>query len=78
MGTAIETVIVERLHRLDDHRQAEALDFMEHLATKSVAMAADWPEMDPSRVLAKCIGVATGFPEDVVACQRQIRDAEWP
>jgi hypothetical protein len=80
MSTAIETAIVERLHRLDDQRQAEVLDFVEYLASKSrpASPAVDWQPIDPSRDLAKYIGVATGLPEDGVAYQRQIRDTEWP
>ncbi|HLA34782.1 MAG TPA: hypothetical protein VJ001_07940 [Rhodocyclaceae bacterium] len=42
------------------------------------ADASSWPEIDPARDLAKFIGVSTGFPEDGVAYQRQIRDTEWP
>lgn len=80
MSTAIETAIVERLHHLDAQRKAEVLDFVEFLAAKSKAAspASNWPQIDPSRDLAKFIGVATGFPEDGVAYQRQIRDTEWP
>lgn len=80
MSTAIETAIVERLHRLDEQRQAEVLNFVEFLATKSRAAtpAVEWPHIDPSRDLAKYIGVAAGLPEDGVAYQRQIRDTEWP
>jgi len=80
MNTAIETAIVERLHSLDEQRQAEVLDFVEYLATKSAAAVSrkDWPQIDPSRDLAKYIGVETGFPEDGVAYQRQMRDTEWP
>ena len=33
MNTALETAIVERLHRLDEPRQAQILDFVEYLAT---------------------------------------------
>lgn len=79
MITAIETSIIEHLHRLDEHRKAEVLDFVEYLAAKSnaAAPAVNWPEIDPSRDLAKFIGVAT-FPEDGVAYQRRIRDTEWP
>jgi hypothetical protein len=78
MSTAIEAAIVERLQRLDEHRQAEVLDFVEYLAAKSGTAAGDWPQIDPSRDLARYIGVATGFPEDGVAYQRHIRDTEWP
>ena len=94
MSTAIEIAIAERLHRLDEQRQAEVLDFVEFLAIKSRAAApqnhprrfdpmrysgtVQWPEIDPSRDLAQFIGFATGLPEDGVAYQRQIRDTEWP
>lgn len=80
MSTAIEATIIEHLHRLDEQRQAEVLDFVEYLATKSktASPGVNWPQIDPSLDLAKYIGVATGFPEDGVAYQRQIRDTEWP
>ena len=80
MSAAIEANIIEKLHQLSEYRQAEVLDFVEYLATKSKVppLAADWPQIDPSRDLAKYIGTAAGFPEDGVAYQRQIRDAEWP
>jgi len=80
MNTAVETVIVERLHCLDEHHKAEVLDFVEYLVTKfrTTSPTVSWPEIDPSRDLAKYIGVDTGFPEDGVSYQRQIRDTEWP
>ncbi len=80
MSTAIEIAIVERLHQLDEQRQAVVLDFVEYLARKArvTAPTADWPHIDPAHDLAQFIGVATGFPEDGVAYQRQIRDSEWP
>ena len=80
MSAAIEASIIEHLHRLDDQRQAEVLDFVEYLASKSktASPAVAWSQIDPSRDLAKFIGVATGFPDDGVAYQRQIRDTEWP
>jgi hypothetical protein len=79
MSAAIEASIIEHLHRLDDQRQAQVLDFVEYLASKSGAAwpTVAWPQNDPSRDLAKFIGVATGFPEDGVAYQRQISDTEW-
>lgn len=78
MNTAIEASIIEHLHRLDEQRKAEVLDFVEYLAAKSNAVSAvNWSEIDPSRDLAKFIGTAT-FPEDGVAYQRCIRDTEWP
>lgn len=39
MSTPIEAAIAERLHQLDDRRQAEVLDFVEFLTTKSKAAA---------------------------------------
>ena len=80
MNTALEIAIIEQLHHLDEHRRAEVLDFVEYLIAKSktAAAATPWPQIDPARDLAKFIGVATGFPEDGVAYQRQIRDTEWP
>jgi len=80
MSIAIEANILEHLHSLDDRRQAEVLDFVEFLASKShvAAQAVEWPQIDPSRELAQYIGVPTGLPEDGVAYQRQIRDTEWP
>jgi hypothetical protein len=80
MSAAIEASIIEHLHRLDDQRQAQVLDFVEYLASKSGAAlpTVARPKIDPSRDLAKFIGVATGFPDDGVAYQRQIRDTEWP
>lgn len=80
MGATIEATIIEQFQRLDDQRQAQVLDFVEYLATKSrtALPAAVWPQIDPSRYLAEFIGVATGLPEDGVAYQRQMRDAEWP
>lgn len=80
MSTAIEIAIVERLHQMDEQRQAVVLDFVDYLArkTKVAASTDDWPQIDPARDLARFIGVATGFPSDGVAYQRQIRDTEWP
>jgi hypothetical protein len=37
MSAAIEASIIEHLHRLDDQRQAQVLDFVEYLASKSGA-----------------------------------------
>ncbi|MEF8709970.1 MAG: hypothetical protein V5B38_14300 [Candidatus Accumulibacter propinquus] len=80
MSAAIEASMIEHLHRLDDQRQAKVLDFVEYLASKSGAASPTvaWPQIEPSRDLAKFVGVATGFPEDGVAYHRQIRDTEWP
>ena len=78
MNTAIEANIIEQLHRLDERRKAEVLDFVEYLASKSNAAppAENWPSIDPSRDWAKFIGKHP-FPEDGVAYQRRIRDSEW-
>ena len=35
MSAAIEANIIEKLHQLSEYRQAEVLDFVEYLATKS-------------------------------------------
>jgi hypothetical protein len=80
MSATIEVTIIEHLHRLDDQRQAEVLDFVEYLASKSktASPAVAWPQIDPARDLAQFIGVATGLPDDGVAYQRQLRDSEWP
>ncbi len=79
MNTAIETSILEHLHRLDEHRKAEVLDFVEYLATKSNTdpAAVNWPTLDPARDLARFAGKLI-FDEDAVAYQRRIRDTEWP
>jgi len=55
MNAALEANIIEQLHRLDEQRQAEVLNFVEFLATKSrtASPAADWPPIDPSRDLAR-------------------------
>lgn len=78
MNSAIETSILEHLHRLDERRKAEVLDFVEYLSTKSTAspLADSWPSLDPVRDLARFQG-ALQFDEDAVAYQRRIRDSEW-
>lgn len=78
MNSAIETSILEHLHRLDERRKAEVLDFVEYLATKSnvAPLAVSWPNLDPERDLARFQG-ALQFDEDAVAYQRRIRDSEW-
>ncbi|MDP2784382.1 MAG: hypothetical protein Q8O38_07315 [Sulfurimicrobium sp.] len=78
MNTSIETSILEHLHRLDERRKAEVLDFVEYLATKSNAasITVSWPNLDPERDLARFQGVLQ-FDEDAVAYQRRIRDSEW-
>ena len=78
MNTAIETSILEHLHRLDERSKAEVLDFVEYLATKSnaVSLAVSWPILDPVQDLARFQG-ALQFDEDAVAYQRRIRDSEW-
>jgi len=78
MSNAIQATIIEYLHRLDEQRQAEVLDFVEYLASKAkTAPAVSWPAIDPARDLAPFIVGATGFPDDAVAWQRHIRDSEW-
>lgn len=74
MNTAIETSILEHLHRLDERRKAEVLDFVEYLATKSnvAPLAVGWPNLDPERDLARFQGVLQ-FDEDAVAYQRRLR-----
>jgi len=78
MNNIIESSIIERLHRLDESRQAEVLDFIEFLANKPQAniSAAAWPYLDPARDLARFQG-ALKFDEDGVVYQRRIRDSEW-
>lgn len=78
MNTAIENSILEHLHRLDERRKAEVLDFVEYLATKSntAPLAASWPNLVPEHDLARFQG-ALQFDEDAVAYQRRIRDSEW-
>jgi hypothetical protein len=80
MSATLEANIIKQLHRLDDQRQAEVLDFVEYLATKSrvASSTADWPPINPSVDLSQYVGAVPGIPEDGVAYQRQIRDAEWP
>jgi hypothetical protein len=51
---------------------------VEYLAAKSGTAAVDWPQIDPSRDLARYIGIATGISDDGVAYQRHVRDTEWP
>lgn len=79
MSTAIETAIVERLHRLDDRRQAEVLHFVEFLATKSrtATQAVEWPQIDPSRDLAKCISTTQKRPQEFDP-MRYSGVVQWP
>jgi hypothetical protein len=93
MSAAIEATIIEHLHRLDDQRQAEVLDFVEYLASKSktASPAVAWPQIDPSRDLAKSIQApqkcqqefdpmrysgTVQWPVDGLAYQEAIR-SEW-
>lgn len=78
MDSAIETSILERLHRLDESHKAEVLDFVEYLASKSKSDAPSetWPSLDPVKDLVRFQG-ALQFDEDAVAYQRRIRDSEW-
>lgn len=78
MNTQLETTIVDRLHQLDERRLSEVLDFVEFLAARRVSgeTNADWKLINPSHDLARFVG-AVSFPEDGVAYQRRIRDAEW-
>jgi hypothetical protein len=80
MSSTVEAKIHEKLRLLDEPHQEEMLDFLEYLIAKSGATSnsLDWPVINPSQDLAQYIGIATGFPEDGVAYQRQIRDTEWP
>ncbi len=80
MNSTVEAKILANLRLLDEPYQVEVLDFLEYLVAKSRATpkAGAWPVINPSHDLAQYIGVATGFPEDGVAYQRQIRDTEWP
>jgi hypothetical protein len=57
MSAAIEASIIEHLHRLDDQRQAQVLDFVEYLASKSGRRRRQslGLKIDPSRDLAKFI-----------------------
>jgi Protein of unknown function (DUF2281) len=72
MSANIEANIVEQLHRLDDHRQAEVLDFVEFLASKSKAAPQNRsPEFDPMRYSG-----TVQWPVDGLAYQEAIRK-EW-
>lgn len=78
MNAQLETIIVDRLHQLDEHRLSEVLGFVEFLATRRASdeVNAEWKLIDPSRDLARFVGTMP-FSEDGVAYQRRIRDAEW-
>lgn len=69
---------MEYVHRLDERRKEEALDFVEYLASKfkDDTLAPAWPTLDPVQDLARFQGVLQ-FGEDAVAYQRRIRDNEW-
>jgi len=73
MSTAIETAIVERLHHLDEQHQAEVLDFVEYLAIKSKAAAAQSRSQafDPMRYSG-----TVPWPVDGLAFQESVRK-EW-
>ena len=78
MNTALETSIIEHIHRFDDTHKAEVLDFVEYLFTKynATAPAVNWPLIDPTRDLPRLVGTVR-FPEDGVIYQRRSRDSEW-
>jgi hypothetical protein len=73
MSTAIEAAIVEQIHRLDDQRQAEVLDFVEYLANKSKTAAAQnrSQAFDPMRYSG-----TVPWPADGLAFQEAARK-EW-
>lgn len=77
MNSIIEASILEYLHRLDESRKAEVLDFVEFLATKTSTepLAVSWPNLEPEHDLARFQG-ALQFGEDAVVYQRRIRDSE--
>jgi hypothetical protein len=78
MNTAIETNILENLHRLDERHQAEVLNFVEYLAAKTRVDNAtvNWPSLNPAQDLARFAG-KLNVTEDAVAYQRRTRDGEW-
>ena len=72
MSATIEANIIEHLHRLDDHRQAEVLYFVEYLATKSKAVPQNRPQaFDPMRYSG-----TVQWPVDGLAYQEAVRK-EW-
>jgi hypothetical protein len=72
MSATLEANIIEQLHRLDEQRQAEVLDFVEYLATKSIAAAQKRPqEFDPMRYSG-----TVQWPVDGLAYQEAVRK-EW-
>lgn len=79
MNTAIEASIIEQLHRLDEQRKAEVLDFVEYLAAKSNAAspAANLPEIDPSRDLTKFNDVTQKHPT-AFDPMRYSGTVQWP
>ncbi len=79
MSNAIETAIVERLHRLDEKRQAEVLNFVEFLASKPspTSPAVDWQPIDPSRDLAKFIQAPQNRPQEFDP-MRYSGTVQWP
>ncbi|MBK6998714.1 MAG: DUF2281 domain-containing protein [Rhodoferax sp.] len=80
MSAAIQAHIIEKLHQLSELRQAEVLDFVEYLATKSNAEppATEWPQIDPSRDLAKFIGVPTQKRPHEFNPMRYSGTVQWP
>jgi hypothetical protein len=76
MNTALETRIIEHLHRLDAPRQAEVLDFVEYLTAKFSKTTVNWPMLDPAQDLVGFVG-SVPVDEDAVAYQRRIRESEW-
>jgi hypothetical protein len=76
MNSAIETAIVEQLHRLDEQRQTEVLNFVEYLASKSnpASQTVAWqpPQVfDPMRYSG-----TVPWPADGLAFQEAARK-EW-
>ncbi|MDD4964507.1 MAG: hypothetical protein PHI11_11390 [Gallionella sp.] len=69
MNTAIETRIIEQLHRLDASKQAEVLDFVEYLTAKFSQATVNWPMLDPAQDLAGFVG-SVPVDEDAVAYTR--------
>ena len=79
MSTTLETAIVERLHRLDEQRQAEVLDFVEFLASRSkiASPAVAWPQIDPARDLAQTVGIVQKKPPTFDP-MRYSGTVQWP
>lgn len=88
MSALIEASIIEKLHRLTEFRQAEVLDFVEYLASKSNSslLVSDGSKIIPSHD-PKTIGAKQEFnpmrysgtvqwPVDGLAYQEAVR-REW-